>query len=856
MGATKSGKRVVPRDSEPFKRFVTYLVTAGTGHQPDSRGLQKWEAARRAASGSPVTPPEQSPDEAASEPEKITDGGRRGWIGVIEKFDECGDPPRTTDLAPSEVGATQLHTGFDSERPPDIYVARTANQVDQRVDVALEQHCVVVVAGPSKAGKTRTLFESARRTLPQARVVIPRRDALSEVAALPEFVSCQDEIIVWLDDLHEFLVGEFALTPTLLARLTARTARTVVAATIRHEALNRLLADTGELTRDQRQILAGAEMINMRPTSEDGAEQTAAAKLYPSLDLSRFGVAEILAGAPELLLRYEIACSIDPITRAVVQTVIDWARVGRPEPIPEAELLDLVRSMVERQWPHIDYTTGAGVDAVRKVSTPREGTGRITAVSTYRLADGERGYRPFDYLVAADDGQGRPIREIPHDLWDAMTRTAAPEIVASVGLQAHLRGQPRIAERLWHRGVEQGSILALYNLAVTRHAGGDTLEAEKLFRRSAERGFTPAMANIGVIRADDGDWAEAEIWYRLGAKDGDHAAIHNLALILRQTSRKEEALLWFARAAESGESGSMFNYGCALLDSDGSHSAAIPWLVRAANAGHDGAAFNLARTAHELNDLTVAAKWYRYALARTAESDAEIARRAARGLGAICADRGELDDAERWYRHAAERGDTEGMAGLGNVLTDRGAVAEGVEWLERGARGGGFAAIRFGDYLEASGDSAAADALLAPSADAGHPDFMRAYGGLLVDRGDLHGGLVYLRRGADLMHQPSISALVKALINVGDLDGAEHWLQQADAFKDPESLFRLANLAVRTDQLHKSEMWYRGAANLDHQGATHNLAVLLHNAGRHSESQEWQQRLHRPWPGFTSTGQS
>ncbi|WP_279580018.1 hypothetical protein [Fodinicola feengrottensis] len=50
------------------------------------------------------------------------------------------------------------------------------------------------------------------------------------------------------------------------------------------------------------------------------------------------GLGERLAGAPQLLRQYRDA---QPILLSIVQTAIDWARVGMQRPIPADDLTTL-----------------------------------------------------------------------------------------------------------------------------------------------------------------------------------------------------------------------------------------------------------------------------------------------------------------------------------------------------------------------------------------------------------------------------------------------------------------------------------------------------------------------------------
>ena len=88
---------------------------------------------------------------------------------------------------------------------------------------------------------------------------------------------------------------------------------TVLVATLRAEQRELLRGTEGELTREVRMVLDSATSIELGSTREDPAEQARAAAVYPQVGSRPEGLAEILAGAPELLRRYRDAATADPL---------------------------------------------------------------------------------------------------------------------------------------------------------------------------------------------------------------------------------------------------------------------------------------------------------------------------------------------------------------------------------------------------------------------------------------------------------------------------------------------------------------------------------------------------------------
>src|SRR5262249_3612109 len=86
-------------------------------------------------------------------------GYERSLEGLAELLVD-GDLPQLEDMDPYRLGATRSnYGGSDSYGARDPYVPRC---VDDDLRAALEPGPLVLLVGPSKAGKTRTAFEALR----------------------------------------------------------------------------------------------------------------------------------------------------------------------------------------------------------------------------------------------------------------------------------------------------------------------------------------------------------------------------------------------------------------------------------------------------------------------------------------------------------------------------------------------------------------------------------------------------------------------------------------------------------------------------------------------------------------------
>ncbi|MFC8380836.1 tetratricopeptide repeat protein [Nocardia sp. NPDC057272] len=565
-------------------------------------------------------------------------------IDLVEVRGVGDELPFVTELDPYRLKATPSVFGdSNTYGTDDPYVPRTYAGVDEKVRAALAGERLVLLIGPSKAGKTRTLFEAVRDELPQAQVVVPDQVSLTELAGCGQYRELAEPVVVWLENLDEFLTAERALTPRVLAALTARQARTIVVATLRREKYDELNIE-GEMASGIRTVFEQACRIELESTSSSRHEQQAAKRLYPELDLTRYGVGEMLVGAPSLLAYYrrgrtpgQVSTKAAAFT-AVVQVVIDWARIGRPDRIPEDRVLDLAREVVDTDYSGYDITDSELADAIDQARRPFNDAGLTTAIDPAWLIDPRiRAYRPFDYLLAADDGQQHEPRPIPDTFWMRATDGASPEILFSVANSAFFRGSHLIAYGLWQQAAGGGNRDAMFNLGVLlaqRDDCGDLAEA--WYEKAAEAGHSQAMVNLGVLLKRRNELAEAETWYRKAIDVGDSGAMHNLGLLLKQRGDLAEAEDWWRNAAETR---------------------------------HPDAMVNLGNLAAERGDLAEAEDWWRYA-AETGHPDAMV------NLGILAAERGDLAEAEDWWRYAAETGHPDAIEYLGNLLAQRDDLAD------------------------------------------------------------------------------------------------------------------------------------------------------------------------------------
>ncbi|CAM3464577.1 protein kinase domain-containing protein [Stackebrandtia soli] len=137
-------------------------------------------------------------------------------------------------------------------------------------------------------------------------------------------------------------------------------------------------------------------------------------------------------------------------------------------------------------------------------------------------------------------------------------------------------------------------------------------------------------------------------------------------------------------------------------------------------------------------------------------------------LGSMAQKQGDLDEAEKWFRKAAEAGHTGAMVDLGLLVWERDIdSAEG--WFRKAADAGEkWAMFNLGILLRDRGDLDDAEEWYRKAADAGHTGAMHNLGLLLRDRGDLDDAEEWLRRASDAGNTGAMQSLGRLLRDRGN----------------------------------------------------------------------------------------
>ncbi|HKO38166.1 MAG TPA: tetratricopeptide repeat protein [Solirubrobacterales bacterium] len=398
---------------------------------------------------------------------------------------------------------TPYGLGADPEAPAALErtgQSEHASYLERDIDVELRAALdaaarssgeMVVVYGPSKAGKTRTLYEAVRASMPRATGVVPR-DAGSIDALLEEKITAvgeQEVLVWWLEDLEDYVeVGGKGMSPQALRRLSGSGGNVVVVATAGGKGGTWRGGDAREqLAEPLADLLHHAEVVELESElSEEEVERTRAYAPEAAAAIERDGIGEFMITAPELEMKlgsgkHRPVDEENPHGQAVAWTAIAWRRVGIVEPIPRATLRALYGYFLSE---HVDPSDAGFDDGL--------GWARKPLYKTVALLKGSR-----DAVVAHDHvaSAGTLPKEVDGTLWRRILEAATPQQAFSMGLVAYRRhGQgtesKERAEAAWRRAAElsEGNLagISLFNLGVLLRQEERLDEAEEAYRTVLE----------------------------------------------------------------------------------------------------------------------------------------------------------------------------------------------------------------------------------------------------------------------------------------------------------------------------------------------------------------------------------
>jgi tetratricopeptide (TPR) repeat protein len=573
----------------------------------------------------------------------------RAWLALVAP--DGPELPRVADVDPyGEIGVTRSLYSRDRIDP---YLRRL--RVDDDLEAALRRDNFVLLVGRSKAGKSRTAFEAVRRTMPDARLLVPRpgAEALRGLLELdpPLALDQKVPVVVWLDNLERYLSASGGVDLDTLARLATLTDKVVIVGTIRSNLRQSLLGTEGESGRAARLVLDQARSIIV-PSDLDEAEAEEAGRLYPQEKFER-GIGEQLVAAPALERRYHDGFLSDDIGRvgwALVQAAVDWSRVGMFRSISEPELIELARHYLPPRgmWSNPD---AAGIAAGLAWAVAEPHNAPVALLEEEGPQGSGRAFKAFDYIVSYGDEDKSGMAPEPSSVaWDfALEHCDHFEALQVAGV-AEFRQQPEVAQRATILAGQSDqplvASLAGYLAGSWAEMGGDKVAARSAYQRAADLG-TPgdlttaglAAVNLSQLQREEGDLAAAKQSLRraIGLCDpvGTPLAGINLGGILAEEGDLEGARWAYLQALHS-------------LDQQGLDSELALNLTRSALGA-------LGPVLHRLGDDVNAESTLRYAI--ELGGDGGSVTRPFLDLGAVLAAKGDQIAALEAYRRASSSKD-------------------------------------------------------------------------------------------------------------------------------------------------------------------------------------------------------
>jgi tetratricopeptide (TPR) repeat protein len=683
--------------------------------------------------------------------------------------------PKVEDVNPFEIGVfySRRAEGYRSDQPRPPYVSRA---LDGELAGLLRTQPLVLVKGQSRAGKSRTAFEVAARELAGWRLVVPKdRAALAALADLDPLPGQGERVLVWLDDLDEYLAveGVRGLDAGLLGRWARCDPPVKVLATIRWEEYGRLVDTSGELGRNVQDLLnrfaPGATTLPV--DFNDPAEQAAIGQLYPNERILG-GLAEHLAAAHELVDRLEVGQASVPEGAGLVLAAVDCRRAGLDRPLAKADLAGLLPLYLTKLRPLVPLREG---DVDRGLDWATEPVGRTAALlvpDPDSLSDTFRADDPIVDYVERRDGH-----ELAHaGVWEYLLARVSPDETIVMAFTAYTRGEFSVAKAAWLKIAGSGhpdhAPVAAVNLGRLLTEQGDGAGARAAFQQAIDSGHPDAapMAarNLGLLRADQGDLIGARAAFQQaidsGHPDQAPAAAINLAMLLEAQGDLIGARAAFQQAIDSG------------------HPDYTPIAV-----------FDFAMLLEDQGDLGGARAAYQQAIDSGHPRQASAA---AVSLGRLLTAQGDQAGARAAFQQAIDSGHPDytpiATVNLGGLLTAQGDQAGARAAYQQAIDSGHQdaapkAAFNLGVLLTAQGDQAGARAAFQQVIDSGHPDAAPMAAGnlglLRAEQGDLAGARAAHQQAIDSGHQDAAPAgarnLGLLLEAQGDLGGARAAYQQA-----------------------------------------------------------------------------
>ncbi|MEV5880962.1 helix-turn-helix domain-containing protein [Streptomyces sp. NPDC052101] len=514
--------------------------------------------------------------------------------------------PHDLEIHPASDATRGDGTGSQMRRALSGYVERDHDRVLAEAvrEAAAGRSRMVVLVGSSSTGKTRACWEAVQPLAELGWLLWhPPRPWFE--AAFEDMYRVGPRTVVWLNEAQHYLGdpshGERIAAAVHHLLSAPECAPVLVLATLwpgyasRYTALPSVSGpDPHSRTRE---LLSGRH-LTVPDTFDDAALETArslaeAGDVLLAGALTRAAghgrVAQDLAGAPELLRRYEEGT---PAARAILEVAMDARRLGVGPELGQSFLADAATDYftdfdyqhLTEDWAEAAYAELASpvhgkqapLSRTRRRAT-RQPPATLPPVPESTPAPSGPTFRLADYL----EQDGRTTRRHlcpPASFWHA-AYTHLNNLGDLQSLSAVARAKYRLqwAHHLGHRAAEAsrqhhrppqarhpghvtagGSYTAAMRELARRERAANRDRDEALLRQAVDAGNTEALLGLAGLRKEAGDRDGAEALLRQAADAGASDALLELAGLREQAGDRGEAEALLRQAVDAGNSDALF----------------------------------------------------------------------------------------------------------------------------------------------------------------------------------------------------------------------------------------------------------------------------------------------------------
>jgi uncharacterized protein len=296
--------------------------------------------------------------------------------------------------------------------------------------------------------------------------------------------------------------------------------------------------------------------------------------------------------------------------------------------------------------------------------------------------------------------------------------------------------------------------------------------------------------------------------------------------------------MWQSALEATANSPEALNVAAAAYDTDREdiEERALRQAVAAEGSNVSEAAYHLGTLLGKRGELGEAEIWYRKAV------DGGMIW-APMNFGNLLAEHGRPDEAAAWFREAFEGGVREAAVNLAGLLVEQGRPEEAEIWYLKAINAGFLEPIiNLASLLASQGRLEEAETWLRIGIDDGDPEAEFQLGNLLDSQGRLSEAEDLYRAAIDHGALFARSKLVAFLWKQGRVDEAKTWMQKIIDLRNPFEIISVGRQLDDQGRSSEAEAWFRRAIEDDISGIGYDLGLLLERQGRLDEAEIWYRR--------------